>query len=114
MTTLTEAMAEVAADLVELALPATSDPRVAAQWNGGAVILVTPPTRDYRLKLTTWTLAVLVPTTSPTLETTKKIGTVLEQMEAVLPLLEEAKPGRVLVVPDRPPYPCYLVTMTTV
>lgn len=113
MSTLAEDMAELVEDLSALDLPATSNPRAASQWQSGAVILVTPPTRDYTSKLTTWTLAVLVPKQDASLETTKKIGDVLAALETAVPTIEEARPGSVLLERDLPPVPAYLVRLTT-
>lgn len=113
MSTLAEQMDELATDLAGMDLPATSSPRVASQWRSGAVILVTPPTKDYTARLTTWTLAVLVPKQDASLETTKKIGDVLAALEAAVPTLEEARPGSVLLERDLPPVPAYLVRLTT-
>lgn len=107
------AMLEVAADLTELELPATADPRAASTWNAGAVILVLPPTVDYTTRLVTWELAVLAPTQNTDLETTQKIAAVLEELQSKVPTIEEARPSSVLLARDLPRVPAYLARMTT-
>ena len=106
MKSLAETAGDLAAAIVAGGCQATADPRRAVT---SPLVLVTPPTRDYRTRLDTFNLMCLAGTTSTDLVTLVKLSAVVDDLRAALPgMIEEARPTTYqLGGPESTPYPAY-------
>jgi hypothetical protein len=102
----------LAARIVAGGCEATADPR---RCGSRPVVLVAPPTRDYRERYDTFNLVCLSATTHNDLTTLTALAVLVDDLRDALPgLVEEARPATYqLGGPESKPYPAYICRVVT-